>query len=308
MTSSLQQPDWIKEGREKLLHLFSPGCGWGYFQEGAPCTEPTALACLALRAAQPAGQNDSPAADAAAQWLASIQQPNGAVGVSKTVRTPEWPTPYAILVWSGKGKYAENTKNAIGWLLTQKGMTLEDEGDIFGHDTTITGWPWVSGTHSWVEPTALAVMALRRNGLQDHARTQEGLRLIQDRCISAGGWNYGNNTVYGTTLRPQPAVTGIALLALNGIQGIDPIVDSACNYLESTVPRLRAPQSLCWALLGLTAWERRPAASEDWLEEIYRLVVKKSERAPQLAYLLLAASSQSLGLLGIQSVTTGGSA
>ena len=42
--------------------------------------------------------------------------------------------------------------------------------------------PGSSGTHSWVEPTALAVLALRREGLGSHARVQEGVRLLRDRA------------------------------------------------------------------------------------------------------------------------------
>ena len=42
-----------------------------------------------------------------------------------------------------------------------------------GHDSTLIGWPWVEGTHSWIEPTAWAVLALKSVGTESaptHAR------------------------------------------------------------------------------------------------------------------------------------------
>jgi hypothetical protein len=261
-------------------------------------TEPTALALLALRATQTPDERTHQAADEAARWLASIQNPNGSVGISQSLSSPEWTTPYAILVWSGKEEYAEQAAKASDWLLEWKGSSLKNEPEVFAHDATIVGWPWVTGTHSWIEPTALAVLALRKQGLSHHERVRDGLRLIINRSIPTGGWNYGNNVVYGSTLRPQPTDTGMALAALHGVEGADVAAPLACSYLESIIKDLRAPQSLCWALLGLTAWKRRPPDALQWLEEAYEQAIARSERAPQLSYLLLAASERSLELLG----------
>ena len=108
------------------------------------------------------------------------------------------------------------------WLLDQGGVAIPNLAAperTVGHDTAIVGWPWVADTHSWLEPTAVAILALRREGKVDHPRVREGLRLIRDRAIPTGGWNYGNNIAFGRDLRPQPAPTGIALLALAGIEG-----------------------------------------------------------------------------------------
>ena len=51
---------------------------------------------------------------------------------------------------------------ATDWLLTAQGMRL-DSTEQLGHDSTLIGWPWVEGTHSWIEPTAWAVLALKRS-------------------------------------------------------------------------------------------------------------------------------------------------
>ncbi len=293
--------EWVPEAREKLLGLVKPGSGWGYRRDGMPSVEPTALACLALQATDPPGESHAslPYVSSAAKWLARIQQPNGAVGVSPAVPVPEWPTPYAILVWASQEGYVEEMRKATAWLLARQGNTFTlESGDIIGYDTNIAGWPWVAGTSPWLEPTAMAILALRRQGLAEHARTREGLRLIRDRAIATGGWNMGANSIYGKSLRPMPAETGIALMTIKGTEGSDVIADKACSYLLRTLPRLRSAQSLCWGLLGLTAWSVRPPDAEQWIAEAFSQSVSHSDLAPQLAYLLLASSERSLFLLG----------
>jgi hypothetical protein len=83
-----------------------------------------------------------------------------------------------------------------------------------GHNGMLVGWPWVSGTHSWVEPTSLALLAMGREGRAGHPRAREGVRVLIDRAIPGGGWNVGNTVVFGTRLRPSPGPSGLALLAL----------------------------------------------------------------------------------------------
>jgi hypothetical protein len=301
VNSTARSSDWVVDAEARLIGRFMRGSGWSYMRQGKLCAESTALACLALRSQGPTGHQASSAVEAAAGWLASIQKPSGAVGISEEVPSPAWPTPYALLAWSGLKEHAESVQRGCDWLLRLKGTTIEIRGDVFGHDTTIAGWPWNAGTHSWVEPTAMAVIALKRHGLNGHYRVREGVRLIADRAISDGGWNFGNNVVFGTTLRPQPASTGMALAALSGVYSPNSIISSACDYLEDSISSLRAPQSLCWSLLGLNAWGRHPTATSHLLEASYERVLKRGEKSPQLSYLLLAAGKQTPGLLGIQS-------
>ena len=59
-------------------------------------------------------------------------------------------------------------------------------------------------------------MALRAAGRASHPRVREAVRLLCDRALDEGGWNYGNTRVFANTLQPFPATTGIALTALAG--------------------------------------------------------------------------------------------
>lgn len=293
---------WIEGLHRELLRLRRPGSGWGNRAGGAPYVEPTALATLALFASTPARQAEESAraVESAADWLQDIQLPDGSLGVAPDLPRPCWATPLAILVWLATRRCQDATEKAVNWLVASRGTTHEPPGDSpYGHDPRIVGWSWVENTHSWLEPTALAVLALRRVGLDRHDRMLEGLRLIRDRAIRTGGWNYGNSAVFGTDLRPQPAPTGLALLALSGLDDADsPLITLGCEYLETVLPTTRAPQSLCYGTLALAAWERRPRDADDWLVAAHDRAARSSNCVAQLAYLLLAAGTRSLAALG----------
>jgi hypothetical protein len=294
-----------------LLRLRLRGPAWGNSPSGLPYVEATALATLALAGSFPQTHADQShaAVVAAADWLSGLQQRDGALGISPDLPQPRWTTPLGILVWQAADRAQDARRKAVEWLLARQGNTGDSEvGDQFGHDPRIPGWPWVEGTHSWLEPTAMAVLALRRAGQGENERTRDGERLIRDRVIRSGGWNYGNSTVFGADLRPHPAPTGLALLALAGIDDIDsPHVARSCAYLEQILPTTRAPQSLCFGTLALAAWGRRPTAADDWLMAARAGAVRRSNSVAQLAHLLLAAGPRSLELFGhsVKPQTTG---
>lgn len=284
----------VRAGRDMLLEQHVERCGWAYRRGGTPMAEPTAVSALAVLATDPGGSVE-PAVREAADWLAGIQQADGSVGLSAQLATPGWSTPYALLLWSAVGSYSAERQKAVAWLLESSGLTRPPGGaGVIGHDRTIPGWPWVSGTCAWLEPTALAVLALGREGLTRHPRVEDGIRMIGDRAIASGGWNYGNPSMFNTPLRPQPAPTGLALLALTASGGAGRWVEDGCRYLRATLPRVRSPRSLGWGLLGLWAWQKRPAAADAWLDESFSRLESGPATALDLAQLLLAFSERSL--------------
>ena len=144
------------------------------------------------------------------------------------------------------------------------GETSERQ-EYTGHDTMLVGWPWVVGTHSWVEPTAMSVLALRATGLGKHPRAREAVRLLEDRLLSTGGCNYGNTIVLGQTLRPHVEPTGAAMMALGGEPDRSGRMSRAIAYLESTLGPTTTPASLAYGLLGLAAHGRVPSQAAAWL-------------------------------------------
>lgn len=231
--------------------------------------------------------------------LTSDQLPDGRVCISRDRPEAHWPTPLAVLAWYGSTSHRDALSRAVGFLLHTSGRHWTPAADSpVGHNTAIRGWPWVDQTHSWVEPTALALMALRVAGYRDHERVREGTALLVDRQLPQGGWNYGNTTVFGQVLSPQPAATGMALNALAGLVSRERVQRSLV-YLKSRVSRLRTPLSLGWSLLGLAAWGERPHASDPWiLETLGRQRILGSYDTSHLALLVVAQGARG-GLIRI---------
>jgi hypothetical protein len=297
-------PSWKQQLRCELGALRGGRSAWTYRRNLAASVEPTVLACLGLLASGDGETSTSDLATSheAALWLVAIQRSDGSLPVSEGRSRPGWATPYAIMLWSALPGYEEPARRASAWLLGSEGATLsiaENADNIIGHDPSLVGWPWVSGTHSWLEPTALAILALCRLGLADHPRVHEGRRLMLDRTLASGGWNYGNRSVFGTELRAQPGPTGLALLALAAVGAQRAAVARASAYLRQSMSDLRAPVSLGWALIGLRAVGPLPEEYETCIEEAHARCAGKPDAAMGLALLLLASGEQALCLLGI---------
>jgi hypothetical protein len=125
-----------------------------------------------------------------------------------------------------------------------------------GHDSTLVGWPWVTGTHSWIEPTAWAVLAMKVLQLHDHPRCREGVRLLLDRQLPDGGCNYGNTFALGQKTLPHLQPSAVALLALQN-EGDDPRLVRSLDYLERETAHGSGLSSLCYAALALRAHGRQ---------------------------------------------------
>lgn len=222
------------------------------------CGEPASWAAMAL------ALHEHPEALHPARWLAKQQQANGSVGASSSQMNPRWPTSLAMLAWQCVGQQQKNgdfqrqIQAAARWALNDFGRTGPNSGQA-GHDTTLAGWSWAADTHSWLEPTCFFVKALTLLGYADHPRVQIGVRMIVDRLLPEGGCNYGNTFVLGQQLLPHLQPSGIALWAIAEHQVGDPRIQQTIGYLERSVADdLVTPASHAFALLGLTAFNRRP--------------------------------------------------
>ncbi|MFQ5992689.1 MAG: prenyltransferase/squalene oxidase repeat-containing protein [Nitrospiraceae bacterium] len=199
--------------------------------------------------------------------LAQDQHADGLVCVGPDHPKASWPTSLAILAWQDSPAHSDPHARAIRYALGTSGKHWQNmlEGMI-GHDTALQGWPWISDTHSWVEPTALATTALRIAGYREHPRVAEAVRMLLDRQLPHGGWNCGNTYVFGKELRPDPESTGAALHALSGLVSPEQ-VQGSLSYLRTEVRRSRTPIALGWGLLGLGSWEPLPKEAAVWIAE-----------------------------------------
>ena len=191
--------------------------------------------------------------------LITAQDSEGMLSVSQEHEEAFWPTSLAVLAWNGSQLHETYWKRSVLYLLKTTGQHRSRiPGEPAGHDPSIHGWPWIRGTHSWIEPTVLAVIALKVTGYGQHDRTREAIRMILNRQLPHGGWNYGNTLVFGRELHPMPESAGAALTALAG-EVAPAQVARSLDYLHGEVDRLRTPISLGWALLGLGAWGQWPS-------------------------------------------------
>ncbi|RME29451.1 MAG: hypothetical protein D6798_00015 [Deltaproteobacteria bacterium] len=208
--------DALTRGRSFLAATRAAGGGWPYVEGGPARPEPTVLCAAAGPGAEWVDR----------EWLGSHDLGWAALLLP-------------ALAW-------ERAPDVSAAALQR----LDDLASVpvppqHGFDSTLPGWSWVHGTAAWVEPTAFAMLSLRRTG-RDPERLAQGQRLLLDRQCRDGGWNYGNPNVYGADLDSHLDATGWALLALSP----DPAVDRGFSVLAGCLQR---PSTLNLSLAALAS-------------------------------------------------------
>jgi hypothetical protein len=257
----------------------------GYLPAQQPAAEPTALVALALQ-----GHGRREQARRAAEHLSSIQSSDGSIGVQTAQEEPGWPTSLAVVAWQAidGDRFRDSIRRACEWIIGTHGEAIERNREM-GHNTELIGWPWVTGTHSWLEPSGLHVVALKCSGLKAHERTRTGVDLIFDRVLPSGGCNYGNTIVLGQVLRPHVQPTGIALLALANEPDRGNRKSKSAAYLRSTLSDETTPSSLGWALAGLDTAGVATPDRDAWIAKQANWVLSHDQGPHKLALLALAA-------------------
>jgi hypothetical protein len=203
--------------------------------------------------------------------LAQSQLPDGRVPLIIANAAAYWPTAISLIALQKIAGHEDSVQKAAEFLINNTGLhSTKTKDSVSEHDTEIKGWPWVENTHSWVEPTSMAVLALRSIGHGEHARVLEAVRMLLDRQLPSGGWNMGATLVFGKELLPFPESTGHALTALHSYTNTE-VVQKSLDYLNKIIQNLRTPLALAWGLFGLTSWNRRP-------ENYRRLILETLER------------------------------
>jgi hypothetical protein len=207
--------------------------------------------------------------DSARDSLAASQLSSGCVSYLQAINV-FWPTSLAVLAWHGSHRHQDAQKRALSFLLETSGTHWKKDANApIAHDTGLKGWGWTGGTHSFVEPTSMAILALDIAGYREHPRFKEGIGLLINRQLPHGGWNYGNTLVYGKELFPFIDTTGVALAALSGhVDKRD--VERSLHFLRLQVQSCRTPLSLAWALFGLGSWGEFPSEGHAWIERAFK--------------------------------------
>ena len=274
---------------ETILTRLASTSDCGYQQNSFAATEPTAWTALALLA-----HGRHAAAQACCDRLLEFQQSDGSLSVEASQDSPGWPTGLALLAWQqaqqnpiAHAKYKMASDRGLAWMLTIRGQ-FNERITWQGSNTPIQGWPWVDGTHTWLEPTAFNVLALKHLGLAEHQRTREATLLLVNRLLERGGCNYGNTFVFGQELRSHLEPTGLCLLALAGEEDTTGRITAAIQYLQRELSARTATASLSYGLLGLAAHSALPPDYQAWLVTAASRTLARDGGSYKLALVALA--------------------
>jgi hypothetical protein len=252
---------------EDLLNRQNSDGGWGYCGGGS-WTEPTCYALLALAAGDLAG---SGAARRGALWLARCQRPDGGLAPRESVAESTWLTSLALLLPAGLLPVGLDRRRAGNWVLRQTGresgwanrLRLWMLGGSPQDSFTFDGWPWFTGTASWVIPTAISILALEKLGREGGAselssRIAQGRGFLLARRCKDGGWNHGSTRALGYDSDSYPETTGLALLALHDSGA--PEISRAVTRGEQHLAMCQSSEAADWLTLGLLVHGRKAAA------------------------------------------------
>lgn len=216
---------------EFLLQAQNPDGGWGAAPGKRSNTEATSLCILGLSTL--GDRSLTPRINLGLNWLTDRQKSDGSWSLTTHLKESSWTTALAILALIPFEHHGQKATRGARWLLHQEGGDLGWIASLIYRwvperlpvrlNPDLKGWPWTSGTSSWVEPTAYALIALKKlkpylEETRVEERVREGELMIYDRMCDGGGWNHGNPEVLGVNLWPYPETTALALIALQDHQ------------------------------------------------------------------------------------------
>lgn len=193
--------------------------GWSFFSSEQASVEATCLAGLAL-----GGGSDANSVSTV-RFLRKSQLSDGGWAAFQGDSEAAWTTALALCALTVLNETSDASDRALRWLLETRGkeglwfwrwkFKTVDRNVRFDPDKY--GWPWISGSASWVIPTAFSVIAIKQFTVcnrfaESEKRIHLGVEMLLDRACVNGGWNSGNSFVYGVPLRAHVDATAVALL------------------------------------------------------------------------------------------------
>ena len=253
--------DRISSLAETLRSRQMKSGGWAYFD---PVQESLEATCLAELALAPERQGKS---SAAIPFLLKSQLSHGGWPAFLGDSAGSWTTALALCTLNATGDFAAAREEAFRWVSGERGR----EGHWFWRwkfktadrnvrfDPDKYGWPWISGSASWVIPTAFSIIAIKQFTACNRSEAPEkrirlGVEMLLDRACVDGGWNSGNSVVYGVPLRPHIEATAIALLALQDERRSE-VIQRSLAWLDKEAPGVVSVSSLAWCILTLFVYQ-----------------------------------------------------
>ena len=173
----------------------------------------------------------------------------------------------AVLCARGRGGESSALFDGVTTALIESRGVAVAQNPYARQDSSLQAWSWTSGAFSWVEPTAWALLALKRwaaSSASVRARIATGEAVLRDRACPGGGWNYGNPEVYGKALPGHVPPTAIGVMALQDRMN-EPVVGEAVVFLERQALLEGSTTALALSLLALWTVGRTPSRLVDAL-------------------------------------------
>lgn len=250
-----------------LLESQNADGGWGFQRRKLSAVEATCWAILALRAL-PESSSTKEAIEKSAAWLRSTQLPDHSWPAWAGSPSGCWVTSLACMALHEPGDANKAVDGGVDWIC----RAWPAEGTAWRRwlgqvirggrprrlDFSLRGWSWTPGTSSWVEPTALTLIALHQlfpvNAPPIVVRRRKlGEAMLYNRICTGGGWNSGNPEVYGVAGEPLVGPTVWALLALqNNCQRAEN--RDSLAWLSTEIRKIKAAGSLAIAHFCLSAY------------------------------------------------------
>jgi hypothetical protein len=235
--------------------------GWSYLNSSQTSVEATSLAAIALNS----GSSD--ASRSGIEQLLRLQRRDGGWPAFLGDSEGSWTTALALCALNQMTDFASAREKGFHWLIAERGREAHwfwrwkfktaDRNVRFDPDKY--GWPWISGSASWVIPTACSVIAIKQFSVCNRSEASEkrihlGVDMLLDRACVDGGWNSGNSVVYGVPLRPHIEATSIALLALQDERRSE-VIQRSLVWLKREVDSIDSVSSLAWCILSLFVYQ-----------------------------------------------------
>jgi hypothetical protein len=266
----MSNSDLLEELRGRELR----GGGWSFFGSRQVSLEATSLASLCLLAESPSE------ALRLGKLLSGVQLGDGSWPSFVGDREASWTTAVAVCALNSVNDPSKARERGESWLLRTKGR----EGHWFWRwkfktaDRTVSfdpnkyGWPWISGSVSWVIPTAFSIIAIKQFTACNRSEASEkrihlGVDMLLDRACIDGGWNSGNSVVYGVPLRAHVEATAIALLALQD-EPRSELTQRSLVWLKKEADSVDSVSSLAWCILSLFVYQESVEALKNRLATI----------------------------------------
>ncbi len=244
-----------------LKQAQQPDGSWPYSAGKQSYPEPAAFSLMALALAEKPPQESL---SRGLTWLESLINTEGAIVLPGDTE-PHWSTAQTLLALVQVKAPEEIRERCAQWLLKREGRKVDPDPNI-PLNVNFRGWPWVTNTFTWVEPTTHAMFALKAAGYASHERLAEAESLLLDRTCRSAGWNYGNYIVLDRELPPFTYTTSLALIALQH-RRTEPAVIKALDYLQKELHNRQSTLSLAYAILCLQIYE---LPTEKWVDDLLK--------------------------------------